>query len=130
MKDGRSALKRNSDVVALALVVAFGFAVACVTGAVMLGRDPGQIIYFMSPLFGIAFPSIFVVRRVGQVETKVDEIREQTNGHMTRILDAALPSSDPPTVTRRPAGLPREYARVDDPPPDAAAAARGWIPYA
>lgn len=80
----------NSTAVTLS-IIAFSFlCVVCVAGLVALGRDVGQLVYFIGGFVPVTVGVILANQKIDNVGANVADIQHQVNGNMTARIDGAV----------------------------------------
>lgn len=70
----------------------FGLLALLFSGYVLLtalGRDTGSLFQWITVVFTQVGIAVGLFYKQSRTEAKVDRIQEQTNGHMTKLIDAA-----------------------------------------
>lgn len=95
--------------VVVGIIVIVAMEIVGVSTAVIVGRDPGQIITFLAIINGAGVPGVIAIAKVETTERRVEAVNEKVNGHLSRLTDMAVeagqlpaePSTEPvPPVTR------------------------------
>lgn len=88
LRSGMRDALRSPGVLAVLIVCSTILGLALISGLVFLAwtqRDATTILTMVNMVM-----SVFLLKRVGDVNGRVTSIEKQTNGHTTRLMDAAL----------------------------------------
>lgn len=65
-------------------------------GGYLEGRDPGQLLTFVTIINGTAIPALVALVKQEQTEKKVEAVNDKVNGHLSRLTDLAVEAGQLP----------------------------------
>lgn len=80
----------RTTIIAMATTACFAF--GCLTAIVVTGHDASPLFGFILALIPLGAGQIVQLNNQGKMTDKLENIDKNVNGHMTKLIDAALPT--------------------------------------